>query len=134
MFRMGKYIVGVVVAGAVLVPGVAVAAPGDGTVVIREQVSGSGGGTFGYQSELAPGGRFALAGGGQVAFTRVAGEYTVKEIVPAGWSLSGIGCGISRPGGGFPRSGLSVDFGAGEVDVTLAAGDVVTCTYTNGQG
>ncbi len=134
MFRMGKCVVGVLVAGVVLVPGVAVAAPGDGTVVIREQVSGSGGGTFGYRSDLAPGDQFALSGGGSVAFTRAAGSYTVQEIVPAGWSLSGIGCGISRPGGGFPGSGVSVDFGAAEVDVTLGAGDVVTCTYTNGQG
>ena len=134
MFRMGKYIVGALVAGVVAVPGVAVAGPGDGTVVIREQVSGSGGGTFGYESDLAPGGRFALSGGGAVTFTRAGGAYTVKEVVPAGWSLRGIGCGIARADGGFPRSGVEVDFGAGEVDVTLGAGDVVTCTFTNGQG
>lgn len=131
MFRMGKYIVGVLAAGVVLVPGVAVAAPGDGTVVIREQVDGSGGGGFGYRSDLAAGGRFALRDGGQATFTRAAGSYTVREIVPAGWSVSGMGCGITRPDGGFPRSGVLVDYGAAEVGVTLAAGDVVTCTFTN---
>jgi hypothetical protein len=131
---MGKYIAGVLVAGVVAVPGVAVAAPGDGTVVIREQVNGSGGGAFGYQSDLASGGQFALSDGGAVTFTRGAGAYAVKEVVPVGWSLSGIGCGITRPDGGFPGSGVSVDFGAGEVDVTLGAGDVVTCTFTNSQG
>ena len=136
MYRMSRCVVGVLAAVVVLVPGVvAGAGPGVGSIVVRARVEGPGAATFGYQSNLSPGGRFALDTGGaaEATFTPRAGgdPYTVKEIVPAGWVLSGVGCGITRPGGGFPHSGVSVDFGSGSVAVTLAAGDLVTCTYTN---
>jgi hypothetical protein len=137
MYRVSRCVVGVLAGVAVLVPGAVAAEPGEGSIVIRARVAepGAGEARFGYRSDLSPGGRFELdaAGSGvaEATFTPVAGSYTVKEIVPAGWALSGVGCGITRPGGGFPDSGVSVDFGAGEVEVSLAAGDVVTCTYAN---
>jgi uncharacterized repeat protein (TIGR01451 family) len=45
------------------------------------------------------------------------GKYNIAETVPAGWKLTGIEC-----------VGGTID---GNGDVTVAAGDDVTCTYTN---
>ena len=48
------------------------------------------------------------------------GTYLASELVPAGWDLTGIVC----DGGNPAESGSTVE-------VTLAAGDDVTCTFTN---
>ena len=64
------------------------------------------------------------------------GVYTVRETVVAGWVLSDIDCGANPSAGGssylFQPSGM-VTFQVGDisVDITLAAGDAVTCTFTN---
>ena len=64
------------------------------------------------------------------------GPYTVRETAVAGWTLSDIDCGANPSGGGssylFQPSNMA-SFQAGDisVDITLAAGDAVTCTFTN---
>jgi hypothetical protein len=53
-----------------------------------------------------------------------AGTYVVAEATVAGWTLSGATCS----GGPFPAGGTP--YASGDV-FTLAAGDSVTCTFTN---
>jgi uncharacterized repeat protein (TIGR01451 family) len=51
-----------------------------------------------------------------------ASTYTVAELVPAGWALTGLSC--VDPSGGTTTSGATAT-------VALAAGETVTCTFTN---
>ncbi len=59
------------------------------------------------------------------------GIYDFSEVVPSGWQLKNISCT------GFTQSALTIgsdaDFDAGDqgVGVTLAAGENLTCTFTN---
>ena len=57
------------------------------------------------------------------------GAYTVAELAIAGWDLTGLACSVTTPGSG--TSSTVVD--GATATVTLAAGDVVTCTYSNTQ-
>src|SRR5207249_174615 len=50
------------------------------------------------------------------------GAYSVSEAVPAGWNLTGLSCASSL--------GTS----AVTASITLAAGETVTCTFTNTKG
>lgn len=111
--------------------------PSSGTIVIRKEVRGENAATetFGFGGNVSynAGGAFDLtAGPGKPAsetFYRAETEpgkppWRVSEQVPAGWALTGIDC----------TSGASVvatDVAAGRVDIGLAAGDTVTCTYVN---
>lgn len=56
-----------------------------------------------------------------------AGPYTITEALPANWDLTGITCEV----GGSGSSNFSVDLDAGSVEIDLAAGEDVTCTFTN---
>jgi hypothetical protein len=50
------------------------------------------------------------------------GTYEITETLPANWDLTGITCDVGN---------FSVDLDAGSVEIDLAAGEDVTCTFTN---
>ncbi len=52
------------------------------------------------------------------------GVYTVTELVPAGWDLTGLVC-VDNTGG------TTVDLGNATATVTLDPGDAVVCTFTD---
>jgi hypothetical protein len=83
----------------------------------------------------------SLAGGQENSQNLNAGGYSVKEMVPLGWVLTGIGgstdattpsnCTASGSGG---SSGVG-DLTTQTVNVNLKNGDTVTCVFENtGQG
>ncbi|MCR4297993.1 MAG: IPTL-CTERM sorting domain-containing protein, partial [Gallionella sp.] len=51
----------------------------------------------------------------------VPGTYNVTETVPAGWNLTGLTC----------SNGSTVTVGTATANVAVAAGEAVTCTFTN---
>jgi LPXTG-motif cell wall-anchored protein len=64
---------------------------------------------------------FTLMDGGTKQFDGlVPGPYGITEKPEAGWELIGLTC-----------SSGDVDLSTGEADLVLAAGQVITCTYTN---
>ncbi|MBO1333688.1 DUF5979 domain-containing protein [Streptomyces sp. VRA16 Mangrove soil] len=70
-----------------------------------------------------------------ITFVRGAGgaPWTFKEVIPAGtgWTPPGRpDCTVVAAGGGAGTSAVRTD-STGAVSVELAAGDTVTCTYTN---
>jgi hypothetical protein len=84
---------------------------------------------------------FSLAGGQQDSQTLDAGSYTVKELVPLGWVLTGIGgstnqstpydCVVTGSGGSTGVGNLNTQ----TATISLKNGDTVTCTFENtGQG
>ncbi len=112
--------------------------PSSGKIVIRKEVKGAGASAqefhFGGNVSYNPGGAFELSAApgtpGSETFFR--GEtrpeeapWTVHEEVPEGWVLSEIHC--DAPGG----SAVTTDRASASVDIDLAAGDTVTCTYVD---
>lgn len=69
--------------------------------------------TSNYQDQFV---RSGLAAGG---------PYNVFEVVPTGWQLDSITCD--------PAGGAAVNLATPDVDITLAANQVVSCTFTNTQ-
>lgn len=57
------------------------------------------------------------------SFLVAAGVYTVTEVVPRTWLLAGIACN--------PTANSTVDLALNRVTLTVAAGENVTCTFTN---
>ncbi len=112
--------------------------PSSGKLVIRKQVQGSDAQeTFTFSGNVSynDGGAFSLsASDGNDASTEfVRGEtrdgdppWTVVEDARGGWSLTGLAC-TSQTG----ASATTTDLAARRAQITLAAGDTVTCTYTN---
>lgn len=85
----------------------------EGTITILKQASPSDTGrSFDFAGDL---GSFSLMHGEFVVETRTPGVYAVSETVPAGWQLDSAECDDGSP--------------AGAID--LAAGESVTCTFTN---
>jgi uncharacterized repeat protein (TIGR01451 family) len=111
--------------------------PSSGTIVIRKQVEGSEAAenfTFGGNVSYNPGGVFDLTasegGPGSIEFVRAEtrtgdAPWTVTEDVREGWSLIGLSC-TSQSG-----STTVTDQAARSVQISLVAGDTVTCTFTN---
>ncbi len=112
--------------------------PTSGTIVIRKTVSGTAGATqpFGFSGNLSynPGGLFSLRvengrAASQTFYRAATGPddepWVVQEDVPDGWALAGIEC---RSGGG---SAVTTDPASARTEIRLAAGDTVTCTYTD---
>lgn len=67
------------------------------------------------------------------------GQYQLAELVPAGWSLTNMGCSIAdvAPLGDSTFGTQPVPLpgpGLGVISVVLGAGDTVTCTFTNTLG
>lgn len=110
--------------------------PTSGTIVVRKEVEGAPdlpahdfqfGGTLSYD----PQGAFELAAApGRPAsqtFFRAGGQtWRIQELVEPGWELAGLSC-VSQTG----ASSAPIAAGSPIVDVALAAGDTVTCTYGN---
>jgi uncharacterized repeat protein (TIGR01451 family) len=112
-------------------------APTSGTIVIRKQVEGSEADeTFRFSGNVSydEGGVFDLSASegdpGSIEFVRAetgAGDepWTVVEDAREGWDLTGLSC-ASELG-----STSATDLAARRVQITLLAGDTVTCTFTN---
>jgi Prealbumin-like fold domain len=59
----------------------------------------------------------------------VPGAYTVNEsTIPAGWNFSSVSCADT---GGLGSTGTPNGTTKTQVDITLTAGDTITCTYKN---
>ncbi|WP_434317143.1 prealbumin-like fold domain-containing protein [Leifsonia sp. P73] len=112
--------------------------PPPGTITVVKQVNGALSDTFGFQGNISynPGGTFAIAASpgspGSMQFIRGA---TLGSVTEPPWSFTE----QSRPGWQAPSpavctsaNGLSViTISGATTTVNLAAGDSVTCTYTN---
>jgi uncharacterized repeat protein (TIGR01451 family) len=103
---------------------VVAAPPAQGRIVVAKLVDGAGPGiAFPFASDLDgdpdDGVDFALVAG-EVFDSGLLdpGVYSVVELVPAGWDLSGVDCSDGSPA-------TAIDLGAGET---------VTCTFTNELG
>lgn len=99
-----------------------VAAPATGTIRIRKATSPAGGAAFSFTETITPG-AFTLSDGEEEVFANVpAGTYSVTEGAMAGWSLTNVACSDGdSSGNAFDRTAT----------VRLAAGESVTCTFTN---
>lgn len=101
--------------------------PKRGTIVIKKQTTG-GTGSFSYTT-TKPAAQATFSVGPldttganpatQTISNLAPGTYTVSEIVPAGWSLTGIGCSTGGSGSGNTAT------------INLTAGATVTCTFNN---
>ncbi len=111
--------------------------PASGTIVIRKQVEGSEASeSFRFTGNVSynEGGAFDLsaADGDPDSIEFLRGEtrpgdapWTVVEEAREGWSLTGLTC-TSQAG-----SGTTTDMAARSVQISLVAGDTLTCTFTN---
>jgi len=101
-----------------------------GGITIRK-VTENGDSSFGYTTTggLSPS-TFSLSNGGSQGFGTVAtGSYSVTENltagqIAAGWTLKNLACTVSGTGTSATPSGSTVN-------ITMAAGGNVDCTYTN---
>jgi hypothetical protein len=111
--------------------------PSSGTIVIRKEVENAGPAAepfhFGGNVSYNPGGAFDLAAaeGSPASQTFYRAEtgpgeepWTVNEEVPDGWVLADIRCSSNG-------SQVRTDRKDATVDIRLAAGDTVTCTYVD---
>jgi hypothetical protein len=110
--------------------------PSSGTIVVRKQVAGSEAlASFGFTGNLSynEGGVFGLSASesdpGSVEFVRAetgSGDepWTVVEDLFDGWALTGLSCTSGA-------SATTTDLAARRAQISLVAGDTVTCTFTN---
>jgi hypothetical protein len=113
-----------------------------GTIVVQKIVKPVGALTSFHFNTTGTGyNGFDLAGGQQNSQTLNVGNYTVKELVPLGWVLTGIG-GSTDPNtpynctvtGGGGSTGVG-DLNTQTATISLKNGDTVTCVFENtGQG
>lgn len=116
-----------------------------GSITIVKSSTPAAGATFGFSASppLTPA-SFSLQppGSPQQAYTNVsAGTYSVTENAPAGWTLASIECAITTAGSNTTSfaftgaaSGTNVfELGDTTAQISLGAGDAVTCTYGNVQ-
>jgi Domain of unknown function DUF11 len=113
--------------------------PTSGTIIVRKVVSDPPNATESFQFDgnlsFNPGGRFDLSvQNGNPASQRFyraetgSGEpWRVRELVPDGWTLTDLSC--LSPG----ASTEVIDRQNATVAITLAARDIVTCTFTDAQ-
>jgi uncharacterized repeat protein (TIGR01451 family) len=114
-----------------------------GTIVVKKIVKPVGGLTsFAFQATGWGYTSFSLAAGEQNSQTLNAGSYTVKELVPLGWVLTGVGqnppdpnnptgCGVIGSGGSSGHGDLNTR----SATISLKNGDAVICVFENtGQG
>ena len=102
-----------------------------GKIIIQKTVPAGGAGVnFGFGGNLSfnNGGKFSLASGASQTFIRAAGQqWDVSEDLPvAPFELASINC-LSQ--NGFSATGTNL--GTRSASINLAAGDTVTCTFTN---
>ena len=111
--------------------------PESGTIIVRKQVANPPGAdqTFTFEGNISftENHRFDLTvnDGEPSSATFYRAEtrpgdlpWRVTELVPAGWALVGLSCEQGA-------STVTVDRDEAAVSIRLAAGDTVTCTYTN---
>ncbi|MFC4909559.1 hypothetical protein [Actinomadura gamaensis] len=111
--------------------------PGAGKIIVRKQLEGGGDQsyTFGFNGNVSyvPGGDFQVEARpgrpGEMSFdrgeTRAGDEpWNFTENVPDGWRLDSLKCDSDT-------GESSTDISGASVQVTLAAGDTVTCTYVD---
>ena len=113
--------------------------PTSGTIIVRKQVTSSipafaPTDTFPFEGNISytPDQRFTVdvvnGAPGQTTFFRAGGTtWSFAELATAGYDLTGISCPVTGSGG----STANIDLAGGSVAVDLAAGDTVTCTFTN---
>lgn len=108
--------------------------PQAGIVVVKKQITAgsSSPARFDFQGNISynPGGVFSLTApgsGSSISFVRAVGTlWNFTEQVPAGWRLESLTCEKGNPASAFTITGA-------RVDVSVAEGDTVTCTYLNDQ-
>lgn len=113
--------------------------PTSGTIVVEKTVAGGGAAraTFPFDGNLSfnTGGRFDLAPTAGSAATRTfvraetrTGDepWRVRELIPHDWKLTDLSC-TSQSG----KSTAATSRQNAEAQITLAAADTVTCTFTN---
>jgi hypothetical protein len=110
--------------------------PDSGTIVIRKAVANPAEApdlTFDFGGNLSynPGGAFALKRGQEITFIRgessdVGFDWRATETVPDDWELTSVACVVT--GSQQQSQWTTVTDG---VDITLVAGETVTCTFTN---
>jgi hypothetical protein len=96
--------------------------PATGRIVIEKKTAPAGADqefTF-HPSENLSSSDFLLADGGEKVFDTAAGTYAVEELPTQGWTLSKLSC---------DDADSSTDGATASID--LAAGETVTCTFTN---
>ncbi|NTU82844.1 MAG: hypothetical protein HGA45_26340 [Chloroflexales bacterium] len=113
-----------------------------GTIIIKKIVKPTSSTTsFSFDATGTDYVDFSLQGGGENSQSLKAGSYTVKELVPLGWVLTGIG-GSTDPNKPYncTVNGSGGSTGAGDLNtqtasIDLKSGDTVTCVFENtGQG
>jgi hypothetical protein len=109
-----------------------------GTIIVQKIVKPVTSTTsFQYQTTGTGYSGFSLSGGQQNSQTLNAGSYTVTEVVPPGWALTGIGgstdtntpydCTVTGSGG---STGVGDPLTA-KATINLKNGDTVTCVFEN---
>ena len=103
----------------------AVVAVTTGTIRITKSTVPAGGTNFGFTSNIPGGAAFTLNDTATQTFSAVpSGAYSVTETLPAGYSVSDVVCSDGdSSGNAFSRT----------ASINLAAGETVTCTFTNVQ-
>jgi hypothetical protein len=98
-----------------------------GTITIHKTTIPAGGTGFNYTTTGASplGGSFSLDDGGTKTYTDVpTGSFSVTESAKTGWDLVSLTCTATGTGTSASTSGATAS-------ITMAAGGVVDCTYTN---
>jgi uncharacterized repeat protein (TIGR01451 family) len=105
----------------------------EGSLTIVKNTLG-GDGSFDFTSDLpgVPGGQFNITTSnntGARVFSNALpeGTYSVTEVVPAGWDLTGLACVEDG------EQNSSTDLGSATATINIEIGESVTCTYTNTQ-
>jgi hypothetical protein len=102
-----------------------------GTIIVKKEVtegSNSDEKFFFEANWLGEGETFDLTGGDQKSFVLPTGEYDVNEMINSGWHLDSRTCVSENP---TPTYELSIMQTPVVSDITLHAGEVVTCTFVN---
>jgi hypothetical protein len=107
-------------------------APAPGTLIVRARTTRPAGYpqrfAFDASPSYAPDRRVAIDAATDATFVRSSGGQpaTIAARTPAGWTLADLGCTKSGAG----QSLVATDVPTGRATVTLAPGEVVTCTFT----
>src|SRR5207244_3412510 len=112
----------------------AVLPPAQGHIVVDKVTSPAGDPTsFSFSTTGAGYAGFSLTDAAAPNDQTLApGSYSVSEAVPAGWDLTGLGCASSLGTSTVTTTAPPVAGpGTATASITLAAGDTVTCTFTD---
>ncbi|MFG2037415.1 hypothetical protein [Dactylosporangium sp. NPDC048998] len=108
------------------------AAPATGTLIVRARTTRSPGYpqrfAFDASPSYAPDKRVTIDNATDATFVRSSGGQpgTIVSHTPAGWNLADLGCAKNGAG----RSLIATDVPTGQATVTVAPGEIVTCTFT----